>query len=208
MDLPGWGNPHGWVVVPYVGEGSEREKCGLLSSLLAFNHFFRCPQANWALLVLIAGWVGLCTFQDPMGSSNGLSYETRNSSCCCNLHRFLQVLRLYFPGLCNVSHSPVVPPSLSLHECATTRSASHYLAYLSASHHLATCPLCISCPFLPLLLVWINVSSLTPWLSDFHIVWFSGSSHYFLFLNWLLSFFWLYEEAKRIYLCLHLGQGS
>ena len=28
----------------------------------------------------------------------------------------------------------------------------------------------------------------------------------FLFLNWLLSFFWLYKETKHIYLCLHLGQ--
>ena len=30
----------------------------------------------------------------------------------------------------------------------------------------------------------------------------------FLFLNWLLSFFWLSEAAKRIYLHLHLGQKS
>ena len=44
--------------------------------------------------------------------------------------------------------------------------------------------------------VWMNVSSLTPWLSDFHTVWFSGSSSYFLFLNWLLSFFWLCKEEK------------
>ena len=35
------------------------------------------------------------------------------------------------------------------------------------------------------------------------IFWQSG---YFLFLNLLLSFFWLCEEAKYIYLHLHLGQ--
>ena len=35
----------------------------------------------------------------------------------------------------------------------------------------------------PLLLVWMNVSSLSPWLSDFHTVQFSVSSGYFLFLN-------------------------
>ena len=40
------------------------------------------------------------------------------------------------------------------------------------------------------LLVWMNVSSLTPWLSDFHTVQFSVSSGCFLFLNLLLSFFW------------------
>ena len=58
------------------------------------------------------------------------------------------------------------------------------------------------------LLVWMNVSSLTPWLLDFHTVQFSGPSGCFLFLNWLLSFFWLYEEAKRTYLCIRLARKS
>ena len=39
------------------------------------------------------------------------------------------------------------------------------------------------CPSPPLLLVWMNVSSLSPWLSDFHAVRFSVSSGCFLFLN-------------------------
>ena len=39
------------------------------------------------------------------------------------------------------------------------------------------------CPSPPLLLVWMNVSSLSPWLSDFHTVRFSVSSGCFLFLN-------------------------
>ena len=56
-----------------------------------------------------------------------------------------------------------------------------------------------SCLSLPLLLVWMNVSSLTPWLSDFHIVQFSVSSGCFLFLN-LLLFFSLCEVAE----CIHL----
>ena len=56
---------------------------------------------------------------------------------------------------------------------------------------------------LPLLPVWMNVSSLTPWLLDFRTVQFSSSSSYFLFLN-LLSF-WLCKETKCIYLFLHLG---
>ena len=40
-----------------------------------------------------------------------------------------------------------------------------------------------SCPSPPLLPVWMNVSSLSPWLSDFHAVRFSVSSGCFLFLN-------------------------
>ena len=60
-------------------------------------------------------------------------------------------------------------------------------------------PLHPSCPSPLLLPVWMNVSSLTVWLSDFHTVQFSGSSGCSLFLNWLLSFFWLCEEAQCIY---------
>ena len=59
---PGWGNPHCWIVVLYVEERSEKEQCSLLGSRLAFSHFLHYPQVNWALLVLIPGWVGLCTF--------------------------------------------------------------------------------------------------------------------------------------------------
>ena len=39
------------------------------------------------------------------------------------------------------------------------------------------------CPSPPLLPVWMNVSSLSTWLSDFHTVQFSVSSGCFLFLN-------------------------
>ena len=73
---------------------------------------------------------------------------------------------------------------------------------------LATSPLHPGGPSLPLLLVWMSVSSLTPWLSTFHTVQFSDSSGCFLFLNLLLSFFCLCEEAKCIYLRLRLGQKS
>ena len=66
---------------------------------------------------------------------------------------------------------------------------------LSASRCLGICVLHLGFLFPPLLPVWMNVSSFTPLLSDLHTVQFSGSSGCFLFLNWLLSFFWLYEEA-------------
>ena len=52
-----------------------------------------------------------------------------------------------------------------------------------ASCHLAVSPLRPGCPSLPLLVVWMNVSSSSPWLSDFRTVWFSVSSGCFLFLN-------------------------
>ena len=94
-------------------------------------------------------------------------------------HRFLQpeVLRLYFlrwtPGLHGLSHSPVVPPGLSACKCGTT---------CSASHQLAMRPLHPWCPSLPLLPIWMNVSSLTLWLSGFHTVRFSAVLGVFCFL--------------------------
>ena len=45
------------------------------------------------------------------------------------------------------------------------------------------CVLSTPAAHLPLLPVWMNVSSLTPWMSDFHTVWFYGSSGCFLLLN-------------------------
>ena len=78
----------------------------------------------------------------------------------------------------------------------------------SSSHCLAAHPLCPSCLSPPLLSVWINVSSLSPWLMDFSTVQFSGSSGYFLFLYLLLSFFCLREGTKCIYPLFHIGQKS
>ena len=58
----GQGNPGHCTVVLYAGEGSEREQCRLLRSQPAFSPFPHYLQTNWALLVLIPRWVGLCTF--------------------------------------------------------------------------------------------------------------------------------------------------
>ena len=69
-------------------------------------------------------------------------------------------------------------------------------------------PLHPGCPSAPLLPVWMNVSSLTPWLSDFHTVWLLAVLIIFLFLNLLFFFFWLCEDTKCIYLCLYLGRKS
>ena len=112
------------------------------------------------------------------------------------------------PASHGLSHSPVVPPSLSTCTLGPPGPPATASSTQSSSCCLAVHPLCPSCPSLPLLPVGMNVSSLTPWLSDFYTVQFFGSSGYFLFLNLLLSFFWLRKELKYIYLCLLLGQKS
>ena len=53
----------------------------------------------------------------------------------------------------------------------------------SQSRHGNASPLHPGCPSPPLLSVWMNVSSLSPWLLDFYTVRFSVSSGWFLFLN-------------------------
>ena len=140
------------------------------------------------------GWVCVCS-RTLWVSSNELYCEAGSFSHHHNPHRFFQsevwgfISPRWNPALWDLSCSPVVPPSLSACKCVTTWSASCHLAW-SSSHCLAMGSLHPGCPSLPLLPVWMNVSSLTPWLSDFHTVWFIGSSGCFLFLN-LLSFFWL-----------------
>ena len=101
-------------------------------------------------------------------------------------------LRLYFPTL-----EPWVVQSVSLPSCS-----SQFIRTWVRDHLLhqpppnwipqqLPCPESSppSCPSPLLLPVWINVSSLTPWLSDFHTVWFSVSSGCFLFLNCCCPFF-------------------
>ena len=135
----------------------------------------------------------------PMNSPVGLGVSpTAATPTGFNSQRFWGFISLCWnPGLHSLSRSPVVPPSTP----AATSPAQFWSCCL-AMHPLPT-----SCWSPPLLPVWMNVSSLTPWLLDFHTVRFSGSSGYFLFLN-LLSSFWFCEEAKCIYLHLHLGQKS
>ena len=83
---------------------------------------------------------------------------------------------------------PLVVRSLSL------PSSSWFICTQMWNHPLCQplpclSPLHPSCLSPPLLLVWMTAPSLTPWLSDFHTVRFSGSSGCILFLNLLLSFF-------------------
>ena len=150
-------------------------------------------------------------FLDPVGPSNGLSCETWSLSCCHNPHRFLQpdVLRLYFPTLGSWVAWSVSLPSCSFQfihiECGTTWSTSHGLTHL-----VWKLPPCCVSTLLRLLISVLPTSpdecfffnSLVVGLLYSLIFW---QFWLFLFLNWLLSFFWLCEEAQCVYLCLHLG---
>ena len=96
-----------------------------------------------------------------------------------------------------LSHSQVVPPGLSACEHGVAcPPAAALLRVLSIRLPVYAPPTGLGeCFFFK-------------WLSDFHTVRFSGSSGWFLFLNLLLSFFWLCEEAQCVYLHLQLGQKS
>ena len=111
------------------------------------------------------------------------------------------------PGLHCLSHSPGLL-LVYLHENVGSPSPLATASpSWSTSFHLASILSALTAHLL-LLPVWMNVPSLTPWLSNFHTLQFSGSSGCSMFLNWLLSFFWLCKEAKHIYQCLHLHQNS
>ena len=144
--LGGQGNPCCCIVMLYMGEGSEREQCHSLHSRLAFSHFHRYPQANWAFLVMISQWV-VCVLSrtlwvSPTNSSLRLGVSPAAVSTPIGFYsqRFWDFISLCWnPGLGSLSHSPVVPPSLSTCKCGTTWSTSDHLA--SPSPPAASLPL-------------------------------------------------------------------
>ena len=83
----------------YVGKGSKREQCRLFCSLPDFSHSLLYPQSNWAPLVLVPEWVGLCTPQAPVGFSNDLSCDAGSLLLLPQHPRAFSIrgLRLYFP---------------------------------------------------------------------------------------------------------------
>ena len=147
-----------------------------------------------------------------MGLSNELSCKAGILYHCCNPQRFFQseVLRLYLPALEHWVAQSVSLLSCSFQfihmqmwDCPLHQLQCHLPQ--STSHCFAVSPLHLGCLSLSLLPVWMNVSSLTPWLLDFHTFRFPVSSG--CFLNLLLPFFWLCEEAQCIYLCLLLARS-
>ena len=85
------------------------------------------------------GWVCICLgtlWVSPTNSPVRLGVSSAAASTPTGV--FNQWFEALFPraralGLVGLCHSLVVPPSLSVHECGTAESASH---------HLATSPLC------------------------------------------------------------------
>ena len=117
-----------------VGEWSEREQCHWLSSLLVFSHFPCYPQENgpfWCWF--LGGWA--CVYSrtlwvSPRNSpvSPGVSPTTATPTGFFS-QRFWGFTSLHWnPGLCGLSCTAVVRPSLSTQECGTTQSSRHRLA--------------------------------------------------------------------------------
>ena len=138
-----------------------------------------------------------------MGLSSELSCEAGNFSCCRSSHRLFQseALSLYFPTL-----ESWVAWSVSLPSCSSWIICTQVWDRLT----LQLPPCCESFP------PWLAVSAPPTSLDECFffnslVVRFPYSSIFwqfwlFIFLNLLLSLFWLCEEAKYNYLCLHLGQ--
>ena len=107
-----------------------------------------------------------------------------------------------------MSHSLVVSPGLSAHECGSACSTSHRLArpsppaaslpqVLSAGLPISAPPAGLDeCFFFKSLVVRL----------PYGLIFWQFCC--FLFLNLLLSFFWLCKEAQCIYLHLHLARKS
>ena len=108
-------------------------------------------------------------------------------------------------GLYSLSCSPIVPPSLPICKCGTARSASHCLAHpgppAAALSRVLSILLPTSAPPTSL----DECFFFNSWLLGFYTVRFFVSSGCFLFLNLVVFFFWLCEEAQCVYLCPHLG---
>ena len=151
-----------------------------LGQLLSFCHFPCYPQANWALLELIPKWVyvlGPCRSVSPKHFPVRLGVSPTTST----LTSFFQseVLSLYFSTL-----EPWVKQSVSLPNCSSLFIFMQMLDHPlhQPLPHLVLQPLPChessppGCPSPPLLPIWMNVSSLTPCLLDFHTVQFSVSS--------------------------------
>ena len=97
-------------------------------------------------------------------------------------------LRLYFPraGTLSCVVCFTTPPFLPSYLCANVGPRGLPAAACLPRSTILPLTGSTSCTGRlspPLLLVWMNVSSLSPWLSDFHTVLFSVSSGCFLFLN-------------------------
>ena len=195
----GQGNTGPSAVTLYVGEGlrGSNDACSSLCQI-AVTPFATHNQIGPLWCWFPSGWA--CPrfrplWVSPTTSPLRLGVSPAASSTPTGV--FTQRFEALFPcsGALGYAVCFASPPFLPVYLCSNVgpraESASCRIAcsirstiYLSGSASLiATSPLHPGCPSPPLLLVCMNVSSLSPWLSDFHIVQFSVSSVCFLFLN-------------------------
>ena len=100
----------------------------------------------------------------------GVSPTASTPTGVCS-HRVWGFIFLYWnPGLCSLSHSPIVPPSLSGHKCGTACSASQCLIQ-SARHCLAqSVRLYIVCPSHPgTSLLWVFSTTAAHLCPSYHL---------------------------------------
>ena len=148
------------------------------------NHigpFWCCFPSGWVCVRSRTLWVS------PVNSPVRLGVSPTAASTPTGV--FSQCFEALFPhtgalGCVFCLAPPAIPHSLSMRKCGAAGSSSHHLVgsascslaspsltvhhlACSASCHLTVNPLHPGCPSPPLLLVWMNISSLSPWLLDF-----------------------------------------
>ena len=162
----------------YVGEGAEREQWHLLHSLPIFSYSLCCFLSGWVCVCSRTQWVS------PTNSPVRLGVSPAATSTPTGV--FNQWFEALFPHAgvvgCTVCHRvhQLLPhwPAAALP--TLLHSPPPCWVHQPPPCHESSLPGCLSPPFL---LAWMNVSSLSPWLSDFYTVQFSVSSGCFLFLN-------------------------
>ena len=114
---------HVSVVMLYFGEGSEKGWCHLLSSRwLSVTSFATHKQIGPFWCWFPGGWACVCSstlWVSAMDSPVRLEVSpAATNSIGFSSQRFWGLISLHWnPGLCGLSYSPVVPPSLSVLEC-------------------------------------------------------------------------------------------
>ena len=97
-----------------------------------------------------------------------------------------------------ITHSQGIPPNFYLPHVDVGPPSVPWLCAspCCASPHVTASP--------PLLPIWINVASLNPWLLDFHTVWFSYDSGWYLFYS-LVVFFVVVVRGSKVCLSIPLS---
>ena len=202
----------------------------MLHCLPDFSHSLHYPQSNWAPLVLIPVWVGLCTRSRPLWVSPTTSpvrLGVSPAAASTPTGVFNQRFEALFPCAgalgCAVCFTP--SPFLPVYLCAnvglqglpaTTLWGLLAAAWPAPFHNpparwVHQPPPCFesSPPWLPVSAPPIGLGECfcficlvvrLPYSLIFCQFWL------FFVVKLLLSFFWLSKEAQCVYLCLHLGR--